>query len=64
MRLLLPRSRERYIQSLESIRTLDFDLIVPGIASAGRPYYSFTDRAEATGQIDAIIGRLQQGENG
>jgi len=56
--------RERYIQSLESIRTLDFDLIVPGIASAGRPYYSFTGRAEATEQIDAIIGRLQQGENG
>ena len=56
--------RERYIQSLESIRTLDFDLIVPGIASAGRPYYSFTDRAEATEQIDATIGRLQQGENG
>jgi glyoxylase-like metal-dependent hydrolase (beta-lactamase superfamily II) len=56
--------RKRYIQSLESIRTLDFDLIVPGIASAGHPYYSFTDRLEATEQIDAIIGRLQQGENG
>jgi glyoxylase-like metal-dependent hydrolase (beta-lactamase superfamily II) len=30
--------RERYIESLELIRTLDFDLIVPGIASAGEPY--------------------------
>ena len=56
--------RERYIQSLESIRTLDFDLIVPGIASAGQPYYSFTDRTKATEQIDAILGRLQRGENG
>jgi glyoxylase-like metal-dependent hydrolase (beta-lactamase superfamily II) len=56
--------RERYVESLELIRSLDFDLIVPGIASAGQPYYSFTDRAEATEQIDAIIERLQQGETG
>jgi Metallo-beta-lactamase superfamily len=56
--------RERYIESLESIRSLDFDLIVPGIAAAGRPYYSFTDRAEATQQIDAILERLRRGEDG
>ena len=57
-------NRERYIESLESIRTLDFDLIVPGIAAAGRPYYSFTDRAEATQQIDAILERVRRGESG
>ena len=56
--------RERYIESLELIRSLDFDLIVPGIAAAGRPYYSFTDRAEATQQIDAILERLRRGEDG
>jgi glyoxylase-like metal-dependent hydrolase (beta-lactamase superfamily II) len=56
--------RERYIESLESIRTLDFDLIVPGIAAAGHPYYSFIDRAEATQQIDAILERLRRGEDG
>ena len=56
--------RERYIGSLELIRTLDFDLIVPGIAAAGQPYYSFTDREEATRQIDAILERLRRGENG
>jgi glyoxylase-like metal-dependent hydrolase (beta-lactamase superfamily II) len=56
--------RERYIGSLELIRSLDFDLIVPGIASAGHPYYSFTDRTEATQQIDAILERLRRGENG
>ena len=55
--------RERYIQSLELIRFLDFDLIVPGIAISGRPYYSFTDRAEATRQVDAILERLRRGEN-
>jgi glyoxylase-like metal-dependent hydrolase (beta-lactamase superfamily II) len=56
--------RERYIESLGLIRSLDFDLVVPGIAVAGRPYYSFTDRAEATQQIDAILERLRRGENG
>ncbi|HEX5849493.1 MAG TPA: MBL fold metallo-hydrolase, partial [Rubrobacter sp.] len=56
--------RERYIESLELIRTLDFDLIVPGIAPAGSPYYAFTDRVEATEQIDAILERLHRGENG
>ncbi|CAN5892165.1 hypothetical protein BH18ACT11_BH18ACT11_22980 [soil metagenome] len=56
--------RERYIESLEVIRSLDFDLIVPGIAAAGRPYYSFTHRAEATQQIDAILERLRRGEDG
>ena len=55
--------RERYIESLGLIRSLDFDLVVPGIAVAGRPYYSFTDRAEATQQIDAILERLRRGEN-
>jgi glyoxylase-like metal-dependent hydrolase (beta-lactamase superfamily II) len=56
--------RERYIESLGLIRSLDFDLVVPGIAVADRPYYSFTDRAEATQQIDAILERLRRGENG
>ena len=56
--------RERYIESLGLIRSLDFDLVVPGIAVAGRPYYSFTDRTEATQQIDAILERLRRGENG
>ena len=56
--------RDRYIESLELMRTLDFDLVVPGIAAAGRPYYSFTDRAEATQQIDAILERVRGGESG
>jgi glyoxylase-like metal-dependent hydrolase (beta-lactamase superfamily II) len=56
--------RERYIESLKLIRTLDFDLLVPGIAPAGRPYYSFTDRAEATQQIDEILERVRGGESG
>ena len=57
-------NRERYIQSLELIRTLDFDLIVPGIASAGQPYYEFVKKAEAKQRIDAILERLRRGKSG
>jgi glyoxylase-like metal-dependent hydrolase (beta-lactamase superfamily II) len=56
--------RERYIQSLELIRSLDFDLLVPGIASAGQPYYEFVEKAEAERQIDEILQRVRGGEGG
>jgi hypothetical protein len=55
--------RERYIASLELLRSLDFDLIVPSVASAGQPYYAFTDKKDAHRRIGAILGRLRQGEN-
>jgi hypothetical protein len=55
--------RERYIESLELIRRLDFDLIVPSVASAGQPYYAFTDKGEAQHRIDAILKRLRSDEN-
>jgi glyoxylase-like metal-dependent hydrolase (beta-lactamase superfamily II) len=56
--------RERYIESLELIRTLDFDLIVPGIASAGQLYYEFVEKAEAERRIDEILERLRRGKSG
>jgi hypothetical protein len=55
--------RERYIESLELIRSLDFDLIVPGIASAGQPYYEFVGKTEAEQHIDEILERVRRGEN-
>src|ERR671916_1223253 len=55
--------RERYIESLELIRTLDFDLIVPGIAAAGQPYYAFVEKPEAERRIGAILERLRGGES-
>ena len=54
--------RERYIESLELIRTLDFDLIVPGIAAAGQPYYAFVEKPEAEQRIGAILERLRRGK--
>lgn len=56
--------RERYIKSLELIRTLDFELIVPGIAAAGQPYYAFVEKPEAERQIGEILERLRRGESG
>lgn len=55
--------RKRYIESLESVRTLEFDVVVPSVAAAGQPYYSFTDRADAGRRIGAILNRLRLGEN-
>jgi glyoxylase-like metal-dependent hydrolase (beta-lactamase superfamily II) len=51
-----------YLQSLEQIRELDFDLLVPWAASAGEPYHAVTSRADAQRRIDAIIERLRRGE--
>jgi hypothetical protein len=47
--------REKYIESLELIRSLDFDLVVPGIAAAGEPCYAFVEKAEAERRIDEIL---------
>lgn len=56
--------REKYTESLESIRSLDFDLVVPGIAPAGEPYYEFVEKAEAERRIDEILDRLRRSEDG
>ncbi len=56
--------REKYIESLALIRSLDFDLVVPGIAPAGEPYYEFVEKPEAERRIDEILERLRRGESG
>jgi hypothetical protein len=56
--------RERYIDSLELIRTLDFDIVVPGIAPAGEPYYELVEKSEAERRTDEILERLRRGESG
>jgi glyoxylase-like metal-dependent hydrolase (beta-lactamase superfamily II) len=56
--------RQRYIESLKLIRSLDFDLLVPGIASAGQPYYQFVGKPEAEQHIDEVLERVRRGENG
>ncbi len=55
--------RDRYIESLELIRGLDYDLLVPSVGTAGHAHYAFVDGAEAERRIDAILERLHRGEN-
>jgi Metallo-beta-lactamase superfamily len=55
--------RAAYVQSLELIRELDFDVLVPWAATGGRPYHAVTDRADARRRIDAILERLRRGED-
>ena len=54
--------REAYVESLELIRELDFDVLVPWAASGGRPWYAETDGSDARRRIDAILRRLRRGE--
>ena len=55
--------REAYIQSLELIRDLDFDMLVPWAATAGQPFHALTDRADARRRIDAILDRVRGGDD-
>jgi glyoxylase-like metal-dependent hydrolase (beta-lactamase superfamily II) len=55
--------RSTYIRSLEAIRELDFDTLVPWAATGGEPYHASTDRAEARRRIDAILERIRRGES-
>lgn len=50
-----------YVESLELIRGLDFDVLVPWAAGAGQPYYAVTDRADRERRIDALIERVRSG---
>jgi glyoxylase-like metal-dependent hydrolase (beta-lactamase superfamily II) len=55
--------RAAYVRSLELIRELDFDVLVPWAASAGQPYYATTDRADTRRRVDAILKRVWNGED-
>ena len=55
--------RERYLQSLELLRGLEFDVLVPGVAVVGQPAQALVDPAEGRSRIGAIIDRLSRGED-
>jgi glyoxylase-like metal-dependent hydrolase (beta-lactamase superfamily II) len=59
---VLPSSdRAAYVESLELIRGLDFDVLVPWASSAGEPYHDFTDETDIRRRIDAILERVRRG---
>ncbi|MGH2848140.1 MAG: luciferase family protein [Thermoleophilaceae bacterium] len=53
--------RAAYVESLELIRELDFDVLVPWVATGGQGYYAVTTRADARRRIDAIVERVRGG---
>jgi glyoxylase-like metal-dependent hydrolase (beta-lactamase superfamily II) len=55
--------RAAYTDSLELIRTLDFDVLVPWAATAGGPYYAPTDRVDTHRRVDAVLERIRRGED-
>jgi glyoxylase-like metal-dependent hydrolase (beta-lactamase superfamily II) len=61
--ILESSDRGPYLESLELIRDLDFDVLAPWAATGGQPYYAFTDRADAQRRIDAILERARRGED-
>ena len=58
--LLDSSDREDYIKSLELIRGLEFDVMVPWAASLDGGYYGFTDGSDAWRRIDEILERMRR----
>jgi glyoxylase-like metal-dependent hydrolase (beta-lactamase superfamily II) len=53
--------REAYVESLERLRELDFDVLVPWAVSNDGPAHAVTDREDARRRIGAIIERVRRG---
>lgn len=53
--------RAAYLESLELIRELDFDVLVPWAAGEGERPYAVTDGDDARRRIDALIERVRDG---
>jgi hypothetical protein len=53
--------RTAYLESLELVKTLDFDVLVPWAATKGQPYVAHTTREDARQRIDWIIERVRGG---
>ena len=58
--LLDTSDRDDYEKSLELIRGLDFDVIVPWAASLDGSYYGFTDKSDIGRRIDKILERMRR----
>ena len=56
--LLESSDRTAYVESLELIRELDFDVLVPWAATAGQRWYAETSREDTRRRIDSITSSL------
>ncbi len=53
--------RARYVESLELIRELDFDVLVPWASSAGGPFVAHVTADERRARLDEVIARVRAG---
>ena len=53
--------RDAYVKSLELLREVEFDVLVPWAATAGGPYHAVTSEAQARRRIDGILRRVRRG---
>jgi glyoxylase-like metal-dependent hydrolase (beta-lactamase superfamily II) len=53
--------REAYVESLELLREIEFDVLVPWGSSAGEPWFADTDRDDSRRRIGTIIERVRSG---
>ena len=59
-----PRNRDASVNSLQLIRDLDFDVLVPWVSIKGeRPVYFVKDEEEKQKNIQNIIDRVRDGAN-
>jgi glyoxylase-like metal-dependent hydrolase (beta-lactamase superfamily II) len=56
--------REQYVRSLELLRELEFDVLVPWAAPVDGPYVDVVEPGEARRRLDEVLARLRAGENG
>jgi glyoxylase-like metal-dependent hydrolase (beta-lactamase superfamily II) len=55
--------RAAYLESLELVRDLDFDVLVPWAATATGPWFALTDAADRRARIAKIMDRLWTGQD-
>lgn len=56
-------NRTDYLASLDLMRELDFDVLVPWGAETGAPCFDVVTRSQARQRIEAIIARVEAGSN-
>jgi hypothetical protein len=61
--VLSSSDRAAYIDSLDLIGVLDFDVLVPWAATRGGPHFAVTSRLGTRRRIDRMIARLRRGED-
>lgn len=55
--------RAEYLSSLALVRELDFDVLVPWGTTEGYPHVAIVDRAGIRTRVDAMIARVEAGED-